>query len=214
MMGILRVKDKRVVSRVVDVLERGGVCVVPTDTVYGLIANATDEKAVQKIFSIKGRLKDKAVSIFVDDIHMARQYAEILEKVEDFLERVWPGPVMGVFKAAHQNGLSSVLAGRKGTVGMRAPDHEFLQKILSSVDFPLAQSSANISGKLPAKHVDEVVLYFQNKEIQPDLVVDGGALGRRPSTVVDFSRNKRTVLREGAVSKKKILGLLQELGLL
>ncbi|MDO8751960.1 MAG: Sua5/YciO/YrdC/YwlC family protein, partial [Candidatus Wolfebacteria bacterium] len=87
---------------------------------------------------------------------------------------------------------------------MRAPKDVFLQNVLKEMAVPLAQTSANISGKPPARNVEEILLYFNAAEHQPDLVVDGGAREGEPSTVLDLSVAKPVVLREGAVSPETV----------
>lgn len=184
--------QEKTIHRVVKVLRDGGICAVPTDTVYGLIADAANERAVAKIFDIKGRPKEKAVSLFVRDIRMAKKYAEISPAQERFLEKIWPGKV------------TVVLRSFKETIGLRVPKDELLQKVLKEMGAPLAQTSANISGKPPARNVNEILLYFQATKHGPNLIVDGGARDGEPSTVLDLSGREPKVLREGAVSRETV----------
>lgn len=209
-MEVLKIADSRVVLRVLGVLRKGGVCAVPTDTVYGLIADATNEKAVRKIFEIKGRPKEKAVSLFVRDIRMAKKYGEISPAREKFLEKIWPGAVTAVLELRMYESntnvrmIPNILTGERRTVGMRVPKDEFLQKILKEMGAPLAQTSANISGKPPARNAEEVIRYFERRSVQPNLVVDGGECGGEPSTVIDLSGREPKILRESAVSRETV----------
>lgn len=181
------------------ILRDGGVVATPTDTVYGLLARADNSRAVKKIFAIKERAENKPLPIFVKDIASARQYAYVSDTKAKFLEKVWPGKVTMVF---HYKGkLVKELTGGQETIGLRVPDHSLLLNLLEKLDFPLAQTSANLAGKPPAKNAEDVKKYFAGQISQPDLVIDGGELKGDPSVVIDFTRDKPVVLRTGILNK-------------
>lgn len=186
---------------------RGSVIAVPTDTVYGLVSDARNEDAVKRIFAIKRRPQERAFPIFVRDIAMARRYAYISDAKAKFLEHVWPGAVIVVFH--HKEKLPAVLTGGKDTIGIRIPDHSFLSALLGRLDFPLAQTSANISALPPAKSADEIVGYFKDAAEEPDIIVDAGDLSGAPSTVVDCTGASPLILRSGMVSKADIDRMLR-----
>lgn len=188
----------------IEIISAGGVVALPTDTVYGLVCDATNEKAVAKIFRIKGREDKKPISIFVKDIPTARKYAYISDKKAQFLKKVWPGKVTVVFY--HKEKLPSVLTGGKDSIGVRVPDYEFVLRILERLSFPLAQSSANISTMPPARSLAELKQYFSlaDKE-KPDLIIDAGAIEGEPSMVVDFTKDKPIILRSGFLTKTELL---------
>lgn len=188
------------------ILLSGGIVVAPTDTVYGILANASDEAAVETIFKIKNRPEQKALPIFVKDISTARRLAYISDAKTKFLEKVWPGPVTLVFH--HKEKLPSVLTGKLHTIGIRIPDSPLLLQLLAKLSFPLVQTSANIFGKPPAQNLEEIKTYFAGKEIEPDLVIDGGAKKSQPSVVIDFTRDKPLVLRTGILSPSELDQLL------
>ena len=186
-----------------DVLIRAGrVAVVPTDTVYGLVCDARNEQAVQKMFAVKKRPDEKAFPIFVKDIAMARRYGSISDAKARFLERVWPGALTAVFH--HKEKLPAVLTGGGDTIGMRMPDHAFLLELLARLELPLAQTSANISGMPPAKTAAEVAAYSENSPDQPDLIIDGGTAPGISSAVIDCTGVSPLILRSGIVSKADI----------
>jgi L-threonylcarbamoyladenylate synthase len=204
-MKIVRLEEnsvERALARAEEILRAGGVVVVPTDTVYGLLADATNAAAVRKLFAIKKRPEEKAFPIFVRDIATARWYAYISDAKARFLEKVWPGAVTAVFH--HKEKLPPILTGGLGTLGIRVPDHPFLMRLLRDLDFPLAQTSANISAKPPAKNIEEIKQYFDHRETQPDLVVDAGDIKGQSSTVVDLTREKPLILRSGFLTKEKL----------
>lgn len=187
-------------------IRSGEVAAVPTDTVYGLVCDARNDGAVRRMFAIKKRPQEKAFPIFVKDIATARRYAYISDVKAKFLEKVWPGPVTVVFQ--HKEKLPPVLTGSKQTLGIRIPDHPFLLELLGCLDFPLAQTSANILDKPAAKTAAEAAQYFTDEKEQPDLVIDGGQVKGTSSTAVDFTGNQPIILRAGPVTKSDLDVLL------
>lgn len=212
-MEILQLTDKNegeILSKTEATLRWSRVAIVPTDTVYGIVGDATRERVVQRIFVLKGRPLEKAFPVFVRDIKTARYFAYISDQKAKFLEKVWPGPVTVVFQ--HKEKLPKNLTGGMETIGMRIPSHPFLLKLLSELNFPLVQTSANISDKPPARNIGDIKRYFEEAEAEPDLVVDAGELSGQASTVVDFTGNEPIVLRTGLVSREELNKLLKELG--
>jgi len=196
--GVLSLAERTLLS--------GGIVISPTDTVYGILGDATDEETIKKIFILKKRPEEKALPIFVKDIAAARRLAYISDAKTKFLEKVWPGPVTVVFH--HKEKLSPSLTGGSFTIGIRIPDNPFLQTLLGKLPFPLVQTSANIAGKPPAQNLEELKEYFMDKEVGPDLIVDGGVLKGQSSVVVDFTQDKPLVLRTGILSPAELDQLL------
>jgi len=168
-------------EKALKVLKDGGVIVFPTDTVYGLLADYNNEKAIKRIYQIKKRDK-KPLPVFVKDIEMAKKLAIMSSKTEEFLNKVWPGKVTVILKKKDGS----------GTIGLRVPDYPLLNELLEKINKPLAQTSANISGKGSLYQIEKV-----KKQIKgADLIVDVGDLSRSlPSTVIDLINNK--ILRKG-----------------
>jgi len=195
--------------RVEEILRAGGVAIVPTDTVYGIIADATNDEAVKKIFSLKRRPLEKSLPIFVKDIQSARWFAYISDIKAQFLERIWPCNITIVFH--HKEKLPSVLTGGADTIALRIPNHKFLLQLLTTFDRPIVQSSANIAGFPPAKNIEELRAYFGSCDFELDLVVDAGVIQGTASTVLDFTRSDLRVVRTGLITKEeldRILGAL------
>ena len=191
---------------VAETLRGGGVAAVPTDTVYGLVCDARNEDAGGRMFAMKKRPEEKAFPIFVKDIVTARYFGYISDAKARFLEKVWPGQVTVVFH--HKEKLPVILTGGKDTIGIRIPDHSFGRELTARLDFPLAQTSANVSSHPSAETAAEAVKYFENEAEQPDLIVDGGTLPSAPSTVIDFTGNQPLILRAGPIPKHKLDELL------
>ena len=188
----------------IKVIEENGVIVFPTDTVYGLICDAENEKAVEKLFKIKKRPKGKPISIFVKDIKMAKEFAVINRKQERFFKKVWPGTITAVLKP--KKNLPLNISQGKNTIGVRIPDHKLILKLIKKINIPLAQSSANISGRPASTKIRDILKQFKNKKNQPDLILDAGNLKpSEASTVVDLTGKELKVLRKGDLKEKELL---------
>ncbi len=182
------------------------ILILPTDTVYGIVGSAKSERAIKKTFSVKNRPEEKAFPVFVESIPAARRIAHISDVKARFLESVWPGPVTVVFEKKEI--LPVILTGMKNTIGIRIPDHPFLARILSLLDFPLFQTSANISSLPPAKTKEDVLRYFSKSNQDIALFVDAGELSGAPSTVIDYTGEHPIILRSGLISKDELDRLL------
>ena len=197
----------KVLSLLERILRSGGVAVVPTDTVYGMVGDATSPEVIRKIFVMKQRPEERALPVFVKDIAAARKYAYISDVKAKFLERVWPGPVTAVFQ--HKEKLPAILTGSRNTMGVRVPNHPLLLELLPRFEAPLVQTSANISSLPSAKTIKQAALYFKDLKVRPDLMIDCGTLESKPSTVVDFTRDEPIILRTGLVSRAELDRLLE-----
>jgi L-threonylcarbamoyladenylate synthase len=186
-------------QEVADVIRQGGVAAIPTDTVYGLIGLADRPEAIQKMFTIKKRPKEKAFPVFIRDVAMVRRYAYISDAKARMLERVWPGAVTVIFH--HKEKLPLELTAGGDKIAVRIPNNQFLRLILSRFDVPLSQTSANISGKPPAKNMDEIKGYFEGSE-QPDIAVDAGEINGSASTIIDFTGSDPVMVRMGGDMKE------------
>jgi L-threonylcarbamoyladenylate synthase len=196
-----------VLHRTVTVLQKGGTAVFPTDTLYGLGCNALDPAAVGRIFDIKHRSHVKALPMFVRDLSWARELVHIAPEYERVIERFWPGKV--TFVLPRRDIVPAIMAGGGDTVGIRVPDHPFVQELLRHLGYPIAGTSANISGHEPASDPAEIAAHFSQTAPQPNLIIDAGPLSESlPSTIVDLSGPQPRILRQGAVRADKILSLL------
>ena len=174
-------------------LKKGKVIICPTDTVYGLVCDATNEKAVKRLFKIKKREPGKFLPIFVRDIRAAKKYAIINKGQEAILRKVWPGKTTVVLKRKN-----SVLYGvDKKTIALRAPDCKVVNYLLLSINRPLTGTSANISGLYPSCKINEVINQFKNQKFGPDGIIDAGNLKEsRPSKIIDLTDKSIKVLRK------------------
>jgi L-threonylcarbamoyladenylate synthase len=188
----VRVKNVKI-KQLTILLREGFVFIAPTDTVYGLIADVTDKKAVDKIFEIKKRDKKNWIPIFVKDIEMAKEFAIINEEQEKFLKKVWPGEVTAVLKRKAGKKIYGLDA---KTIAIRIPKYNVINKLLLAVGHPLTGTSANISGMPASVKIKEVIEQFKDEKVQPDLIIDAGNLPKnKPSQIVDLTGEKPKILR-------------------
>ena len=200
---MLAINDPKALAMAVDVLTGGGMVAFPTDTVYGLGAMAFDDKAVSRISDVKGRNGDKAIPILIGDFNqLALVSSGVNTQCEKLAKRFWPGPLTIVLPR-HEAIPDAVTP--LPTVGIRIPD--FLPTIeLLKLSGPLAVSSANLSGKGSSSTARGVQAQLDGKVA---LILDGGVTpGGTPSTVVDCTLGRPTILREGPITLEQILNAL------
>lgn len=184
------------IEKVLAIFKKGGVIICPTDTVYGLVADAVNKKAVEKIFKIKKRDNKKAIPIFVKDIKAAKKLAFIDKKQEKILNKYWPGKFTFILERKQDCGLPKILFGDKKTIALRIPDYKLVKDLLKKLKKPLTGTSANISGKPASTKIREVLKQFEKNKIKPDLIIDAGNLPKnRPSKVIDLTKGEPKVLR-------------------
>ena len=137
-----------IIERAVSVLMHDGLIVYPTDTVYGLGADAFSEEAIEKVYEAKKRDFAKPISIAVSDFEMLAAVSYIDRTMEEFIEKFLPGPVTVVVPA--RKTIPGILAGGTGMIGIRIPAHGIALKIIERFDAPITATSANLWGKRPA----------------------------------------------------------------
>lgn len=188
---------KQLIRLAADVLAGGGLIVVPSDTIYGLAVDASNEKAVNKLFDFKSRIPGKAISVFVSDFEMAKKYVKISKKNLNILKKILPGPYTAVLPSCHK--LVKSLESEKGTLGIRIVKNDFISNLLKKFGRPITATSANMSGQSPHYFVSSFLNSLsEKKKKEIDLIVDFGKLPRRkPSTVIDLTTSKIKILRQG-----------------
>ncbi len=189
---------KRDIKKVIEDLKQGKVIAIKTDTVYGLICDANNIDACDKIYRIKKREKRKPLAIFVKNIDELKKYvveSELSKDLVKLIEKYWPGPLTIIFKKK-KDVLEYITEGTDN-IGIRIPNDRFLLEILNNIDFPLAQTSCNISGESEYKNVTEIENKLGSKV---DLIVDGGEINdSKASTIIMVIDNKIEVIREGTI---------------
>ncbi|HZY51046.1 MAG TPA: L-threonylcarbamoyladenylate synthase, partial [Devosia sp.] len=185
-------------------LRAGEVVAFPTETVYGLGADATNSSAVLKIYETKGRPRFNPLIVHVADLAMARRYVEFPPLAER-LATLWPGPLTLVLPMRPGSGLSDIVTAGLDTVGIRIPDHPLALALIRAAGVPLAAPSANPSGKLSPTTAAQVRRAFHDRVP----VLDGGACRSGvESTILAVSGDTITQLRAGALPRDRIEALL------
>ena len=198
------------VLRACELLRAGRVVALPTETVYGLAANAWDPNAVARIFEIKGRPAQNPIIAHVASLELAKRCSTQWPPLADCLARAfWPGPLTLVLPRAQT--IPEILTAGGSTVGIRWPSHPFIQAVIQRCGFPLAAPSANLSNRVSPTNARHVLKQLGNKI---SLIVDGGQsqVGIE-STVLDLSASPPRVLRPGMIQPEALLAVTGELGL-
>jgi L-threonylcarbamoyladenylate synthase len=199
---------QKAVRRAVELLRAGEVVALPTETVYGLAANALDEKAVAKIFQIKGRPANNPIIVHVASVAMAKRCVKNWPELAGKLSKsFWPGPLTIVLPSAEIIP-DNVTAGG-ATVGVRWPGHPFIQAVIRECDFPLAAPSANLSNRISPTNAEHVRAQLAGKI---SLIVDGGQsqVGIE-STVLDLTVAPPQILRPGMIHAESLAAVCGEI---
>lgn len=183
-------------------LRRGGVVVYPTETVYGLGADATSDDAVRRVAGLKERDAGKPILVLVSSREMLDAVAgRVPSLAEPLMRRFWPGPLTLVVPAAA--GLPRGLTGGGAGIGVRISSHPLARSLVERLGRPLTSTSANPGGAPPATGVPAARAYFGDRV---DAYVDGGpAQGGAASTVLDLTGEEPVLVREGAVSSAALV---------
>lgn len=194
-------KSAEAFTRAVAALKRGAVIVFPTETLYGLGADAFNKTAVERIVSLKGRNPENPIPVIIADREMLNDVVtEVSPVAQKLIERFWPGPLTLVLPA--KKNLSEQLLNRDGGIGIRISSHPLAARLARELGHPLTATSANPSGKEPARTVAEAKGYFSDKL---EIFLDGGRLeGSKGSTVVEIVENNLRIIREGEVSWQEL----------
>lgn len=172
----------------------------PTETYYGLAVDPFDSEAVKKLFRLKNRPKKKPVLLLISDLEQLQLLVKEIPPVFQPLFALWPAPLTLVFKA--RSTLSSSLTAGTGTVGVRISPHPSASALVKQVGRPITATSANPSGRQPAKEAEEVEKYFGRRL---DYLLKGGiTTGGPPSTLVGYKGDELVLLREGALSFERL----------
>lgn len=189
-------------TQAAQLLRSGETVAFPTDTVYGLGANAYQDTAVQKIYTAKGRPSDKPLILLIHDKTQLLQFTDtISDAAQRLMDAFWPGPLTLIFPL--RDGIVSTEVTRgKASIGVRMPNHAAALELLRLADVPVAAPSANLSGN-PSPVTAEQVAHDLDGRIAA--IVDGGPckIGEA-STILDLSTDPPVILRQGAIRKEQL----------
>lgn len=194
--------DPQMIERAAGIIRSGGIVALPTETVYGLAADATSGVAVARIYEAKGRPSFNPLIVHVADAEMAKRYASFSPLAERLARAFWPGPLTLVLPRRPDSAVSHLVTAGLDTIALRSPAHPIAQALIAAADRPLAAPSANPSGAVSpttAAHVREGLAG------KVDLILDGGRcrVGVE-STIIKVADNRVTLLRPGGLARDEI----------
>ncbi|MCK5459935.1 threonylcarbamoyl-AMP synthase [Candidatus Parcubacteria bacterium] len=176
----------------VKILKNSGVAVFPTETAYGLAADFTDKKAVDKIFKIKQRKRKKLLPIIASDIKMAKKYFNFDKNSLILAKKYWPGPLTLILNKRGQN--------RGKGIAVRVSNNKFTNQLAKKLGKPITATSANISGQNLCYDIFDVIKQMRQNRIKPDIFLDAGTLPKNPpSTIIDARSEKIKTVRQGKI---------------
>lgn len=193
--------DGQAMAEAVGILKSGGVIAFPTETFYGIGANAGNEKAVERIFLIKERSFKNPIPVIIGNrAGIEKLVSTLPETGRRLMEEYWPGPLTLVFRAS--SAVSSKVTAGTGKIGIRLSSNLLATELAKGLSGALTATSANLSGQREASSADEVI---ENLGESVDAVVDGGRTpGGKGSTIVDITVDPAVILREGVIPSVKI----------
>lgn len=192
-------------NKAASILLDGGVVAFPTETVMGLGVVFDNYEAYKHLNELKGRPDDKPYTMMLGDIKDIEKYAYINSDAKKIIDTYMPGPITILLKA--RENVPNYVTHGTNIIGIRVPDFDILNKLLKIVKKPLLAPSANPSGMPPALDPEKVSIYF-NKTLE--YIIDYNSKGELPSTIVDLSKDKPIILREGNIKKELIFNTLKE----
>lgn len=201
-MKVIQISAKKVkpadLKEAIKLLRQGGVIVYPTDTAYGLGADVTNAKAVEKVYRIKGRAFKKPLLIMVGRSNELPQYALVNDKEKKLIAKFWPGPLTLVLKK--KSTVPLIVTGGLAKVGIRFPKNKVANLLSKMLKKPITSTSANIAGGSNLYSSKKIIRLFKNRKIQPDLMIDAGTLPKvKPSTIIDLTTRPAKIIRQGPI---------------
>ncbi len=200
---IIKKANKNSIKKASRILKKGGLVVYPTETCYGIGANATNIKAIRRVYKVKKRPCSRPIHIIVSNIRMMEKYGEITKEIRFLVKKFMPGPLSIVTRK--KKTIPKVLNPKEIT--FRIPGNSVALKLVKEAKTPITATSANISGQTPLYKIKDVIKIFENKV---EIILDCGNLKRiKPSTFIDM-KSKPKILREGPIKSKTILKELEK----
>ncbi len=190
-------------------IKKGNLVLFPTETVYGIGANALDEDAVKKIFVAKGRAQDNPLIVHIANIKMIEDIVMDIGTLErKLMTKFWPGPLTIILKRKSKEIIPNIVTANLDTVGIRMPSNRIAQKLIETAGVPIAAPSANVSGKPSGTKVEDIITELDGKV---EYILDGGFtdIGLE-STVIKVEGNKINILRPGKITKEQLEEVAQD----
>lgn len=197
------------IEQAAEEIKNGNLVLFPTETVYGIGANAFDENAVKNIFVAKGRAQDNPLIVHVSNIQMVEDIVEKISPLErKLIEKFWPGPLTIIFPRKDKQTVPNIVTANLDTVGIRMPSNIIAQKLIEKAGVPIAAPSANVSGRPSGTKVEDIISELDGKV---SYILDGGFtdIGLE-STVIRVIEDKIDILRPGKITKEQLEEVARE----
>lgn len=186
------------INKAVDTLQAGGVIVMPTETSYGLAADATNERAVQRVLIIKGRGPVKQPPVLVINMDMALAHGNFCQRLRKIAEQFWPGALNIVVPKRKDTAI--VVGDNNGEVALRVTAHPVVQAIIKKLGKPITATSANRTGQPDCYSIRDWRKQYAGRALQPDYILDAGTLPKNPpSTIIKKENGEIVVARQGMI---------------
>ena len=200
--SIIALPDKNTLNRASYILHQGGLVAFPTETVYGLGADARNDEAVAKIFALKGRPQFNPLIVHISTMQAAQKIGHFDARSKMIAETFWPGPLSIVLRRQESSDLSFLVSAGLDSVALRIPESPLAREMITSANCPIAAPSANKSGRVSPTIAEHVLDSFTGQDKDDiGLILDGGPceVGLE-STVIDLTQKEPQLLRPGAVT--------------
>ncbi len=200
----------QVIKEAAETILAGGLIVFPSDTVYILTVDPTNEKGVKKLLEFKNRWTGKAISVAVLDQKMAQDFVVLNENSKAIYKNLLPGPFTIVSEGKHK--VVKGIEAENGTLGIRIPENKYIHDLVELVGKPITATSANLSGRTPNYSIQSFLRSLSKKKQEMiDLIIDGGKLPKnKPSTVIDATESEIKILRRGDLITGKTINFISK----
>jgi tRNA threonylcarbamoyl adenosine modification protein (Sua5/YciO/YrdC/YwlC family) len=185
--------QERLVNRVVETLQKGGIIAYPTDTFYGIGCDILNKNAIERIYRLKDRHKSKPFSFICSNLKNISHYAKVSNYAYKTMKRLLPGPYTFILEGSKL--VPKIMLTKRKTAGIRVPDHRICTAIVERLDNPIITTSATMPNGEVIQDPSLIYDYFKPKL---DIVIDGGPVSGIPSSVINLIGDLPEVIREGA----------------
>ena len=192
--------QKRLIDKVAGILREGGVMAYPTDTIYGFGCDIFSKKAIQRIYQIKKRNRQKPFSFICSDLKNISQYAQVTNAAYKIMKRCLPGPYTFILPGSKL--VPKIMLTKRKTVGIRVPNNNISLAIVKSLDHPIISTSVGLSG---GEILTDPLQIEERFGSQIDLTIDGGILANQPSSIISLLDDQVEIIREGLGDTRQFL---------
>lgn len=186
------------IDKLVNILKDGKLAIIPTDTIYGIIADATNENAIKRVYEVKQRDYNKPLIILVSSIKMLKEYVKDISSIEEnIIKKYWPGKLTILFKK--NNNVLNIINNNSELIGIRLPNDKSLIELIDKLGTPIISTSANLSGEKSIISIDRLNEKIKSKI---DYIYDDGIKDSSPSTIIKVVKDKIEFIRREALAEQ------------